>query len=78
MDTLELYSARQRAHFTKLTSDELLVEERVIKHDLGEVLRLTANFRSAGAIGLFTDAAFERLLARFPRGRAGLEAAIVF
>jgi DNA primase catalytic core len=38
VDTLELYSARQRAHFTKLTSDELLVEERVIKHDLGEVL----------------------------------------
>jgi len=38
VDTLELYSARQRAHFTKLTSDELTVEERVIKRDLGEVL----------------------------------------
>lgn len=34
VDTLELYSARQRAHFTKLTSDELTVEERVIKRDL--------------------------------------------
>jgi DNA primase len=38
VDTLELYSARQRAHFTKLTSEELVVEERVIKRDLGEVL----------------------------------------
>jgi DNA primase len=38
VDTLELYSARQRAHFTQLTSDELTVEERVIKRDLGEVL----------------------------------------
>lgn len=38
VDTLELYSARQRAHFTKLASDELTVEEAVIKRDLGEVL----------------------------------------
>jgi len=38
VDTLELYSARQRAHFTKLASDELTVEEGVIKRDLGEVL----------------------------------------
>jgi hypothetical protein len=38
VDTLELYSARQRAHFTKLASDELGVEERVVKRDLGEVL----------------------------------------
>ena len=38
VDTLELYSARQRAHFTKLASDELTVEETVIKRDLGEVL----------------------------------------
>lgn len=38
VDTLELYSARQRAHFTKLASDEVGVEERVIKRDLGEVL----------------------------------------
>jgi len=38
VDTLELYSARQRAHFTKLASEELVVEERAIKRDLGEVL----------------------------------------
>jgi len=38
VDTLELYSARQRAHFTKLASDEMTVEERVVKRDLGEVL----------------------------------------
>ena len=38
VDTLELYSAKQRAHFVKLGSDELGVEERVIKRDLGEVL----------------------------------------
>jgi DNA primase len=38
VDMLELYSARQRAHFTKLASDELTVEERVIKRELGEVL----------------------------------------
>jgi len=44
VDTLELYSARQRAHFTKLASDELTVEERVIKHDLGEVLLKLEDF----------------------------------
>jgi DNA primase len=38
VDTLELYSARQRAQFTKQASDELTVEEAVIKRDLGEVL----------------------------------------
>jgi len=38
VDTLELYSARQRAQFTKLASDEVRVEEAVIKRDLGEVL----------------------------------------
>lgn len=38
VDTLELYSARQRAHFTKLASDELGVEENVVKRDLGNVL----------------------------------------
>jgi ATP-dependent helicase/nuclease subunit A len=31
--------------------------------EVGELLLLTANFRSAGAIGRFTDAAFQRLLA---------------
>jgi len=44
VDTLELYSARQRAHFTKLASDELTVEERVIKRDLGEVLLKLEDF----------------------------------
>lgn len=38
VDTLELYSARQRAHFTTLASGELGVEERIVKRDLGEVL----------------------------------------
>jgi DNA primase len=38
VDTLELYSARQRALYTKLASEELGVEERVVKRDLGEVL----------------------------------------
>jgi DNA primase catalytic core len=38
VDTLELYSARQRAQFTKQASDELTIEEAVIKRDLGEVL----------------------------------------
>ncbi|MGC4065047.1 MAG: CHC2 zinc finger domain-containing protein [Polyangiaceae bacterium] len=38
VDTLELYSSRQRGHYTKLASEELLVEERVIKRDLGELL----------------------------------------
>jgi DNA primase len=44
VDTLELYSARQRVHFTKLASDELGVEERVIKRDLGEVLLTLEEF----------------------------------
>jgi DNA primase catalytic core len=38
VDTLELYSSRQRGVYTKLASDELSVEERVIKRDLGELL----------------------------------------
>lgn len=38
VDTLELYSSRQRGLYTKLASDELSVEERVIKRDLGELL----------------------------------------
>jgi DNA primase len=38
VDTLELYSARQRASFVKQASDELGVDEQVIKHDLGRVL----------------------------------------
>ena len=38
VDTLELYSARQRAHFTKLASEELGLEERILKKDLGRVL----------------------------------------
>ena len=38
VDTVELYSARQRAVFTKQASDELGVEERVVKRELGAVL----------------------------------------
>ncbi len=38
VDTVELYSARQRAVFTKQASDELAVEERVVKRELGAVL----------------------------------------
>jgi DNA primase len=38
VDTLELYSARQRGVFVKLGAEELGVEESVIKRDLGELL----------------------------------------
>jgi DNA primase catalytic core len=38
VDTLELYSARQRAAFLKQAAEELGIEERVLKRDLGEVL----------------------------------------
>jgi DNA primase catalytic core len=38
VDTLELYSSRQRALYTKLASEELTLEERTIKRDLGELL----------------------------------------
>ena len=38
VDTIELYSARQRAQFTKLAGEELSVEEGVIKRDLGDIL----------------------------------------
>ncbi|MCE7892949.1 MAG: toprim domain-containing protein [Sorangiineae bacterium PRO1] len=38
VDTLELYSARQRAVFVKLASEELGLEEQVIKRELGRVL----------------------------------------
>jgi DNA primase catalytic core len=38
IDTLELYSARQRSAFVKQASEELGLEERVIKRELGEIL----------------------------------------
>jgi len=38
VDTLDLYSARQRAVFVKQAAEELQVEERVVKKDLGQVL----------------------------------------
>jgi DNA primase catalytic core len=38
VDTLDLYSARQRAVFVKQAAEELGVEERVVKRDLGQVL----------------------------------------
>ena len=38
MDTLELYSARQRAVYVKQAAEELGLEERVVKRELGEVL----------------------------------------
>jgi DNA primase catalytic core len=39
VDTLELYSARQRAAFLKQAADELGVEERILKKDLGQLLQ---------------------------------------
>ncbi len=39
VDTLDLYSARQRAAFEKQASVELGVEETVLRHDLGALLR---------------------------------------
>jgi DNA primase catalytic core len=38
VDTLELYSARQRGAFLKQAAEELGIEERILKRDLGEVL----------------------------------------
>jgi DNA primase catalytic core len=38
VDTLELYSARQRAAFLKQAADELGIEERVLKSDLGKLV----------------------------------------
>jgi len=38
VDTLDLYSARQRAAFTKQASEELSAKEDVLKRDLGRVL----------------------------------------
>jgi DNA primase catalytic core len=38
VDTLDLYSARQRSGFTKQAAEELLVKEEVLRRDLGRVL----------------------------------------
>jgi DNA primase len=38
VDSLELYSARQRAQYAAMAAHELCVEEQVIKRDLGAVL----------------------------------------
>ena len=40
VDTLELYSARQRSAYIKQAAEELETEERIIKRDLGKVLLL--------------------------------------
>lgn len=38
VDTLDLYSARQRGVFTKQTAEELKIKEDVIKRELGRVM----------------------------------------
>lgn len=38
VDVVELYSARQRATFTKMAADELALDETLLKTDLGHVL----------------------------------------
>jgi DNA primase len=38
VDTIELYSARQRAAYVAMAAVELAVEEQVVKRDLGELL----------------------------------------
>ena len=38
VDTLDLYSARQRAAFTKQASEELRLKEETLRRDLGRVL----------------------------------------
>ena len=38
VDTLDLYSARQRGVFTKQASEELVIKEDVVRRDLGRVL----------------------------------------
>jgi DNA primase len=38
VDTLDLYSARQRAAFSKQASDEMNVKEDIVRRDLGRVL----------------------------------------
>ena len=38
VDTLDLYSARQRGAFTKQAAEELGIKEEVIRRDLGRVL----------------------------------------
>ena len=38
VDTLDLYSARQRAAFTKQASEELRIKEETLRRDLGRVL----------------------------------------
>ena len=38
VDTLDLYSARQRAVFVKQAAAEMQVKEDVVRHDLGRVL----------------------------------------
>jgi hypothetical protein len=38
VDVVELYSARQRSTFTKMASDELGIDEGLLKRDLGHVL----------------------------------------
>ncbi len=38
VDTLELYSARQRGAFLKEASEELKIEERFLKSDLGRLV----------------------------------------
>ena len=38
VDTLDLYSARQRSVFVKQAAEELGIKEEIIRRDLGQVL----------------------------------------
>ncbi len=38
MDSIELYSARQRSHYVAMAAVELGLEERIVKREIGEIL----------------------------------------
>jgi len=72
VDTLELYSARQRASYVTLAAAELGVEERVVKRDLGEVLLRLEERQEALARAAKEPAATKKNLTE-PKRRAALE-----
>jgi hypothetical protein len=57
VDTLELYSARQRAQYVTMAAHELCVEEQVIKRDLGQVLLKLEELQERVARGADDDKA---------------------
>ena len=73
VDTIELYSARQRAAYVAQAAQELGVEERVVKRDVGELLLKLEEIAGGASARRSERGAEEGRAHRRRRGQAALE-----